>query len=56
MPDCWAVAVELVDGQTCSFGDDSIDFSMQSCARPLVYCMALEEIGSVGVIELLDHK
>jgi glutaminase len=45
-PDYWAVAVETVDGQQWGYGDVDIDFSIQSCSKPLTYCMALEEMGA----------
>jgi glutaminase len=37
--------VETVDGRTFSLGDDTIEFSLQSCSKPLAYCLALEELG-----------
>lgn len=51
------MAVETVDGQQWSIGDTDVDFSIQSCSKPLVYCLALEELGAeyVGIyIRLLN--
>jgi glutaminase len=44
-PEYWAVAVETVDGQSFSWGDDEVDFSIQSCSKPLMYCLGCEELG-----------
>ena len=48
-PDWWAVAACSVSGQTCSFGDDSIPFCVQSCVKPLNYCLAIEAHGEKKV-------
>jgi glutaminase len=45
----WAVAACSVSGQTCSFGDDSIPFCVQSCVKPLNYCLAIEAHGEQKV-------
>lgn len=44
-PDNWGVAVQTVDGKKFSIGDTTMDFSIQSCSKPIVYCMACEELG-----------
>ncbi|XP_022300661.1 glutaminase kidney isoform, mitochondrial-like isoform X1 [Crassostrea virginica] len=38
-PDFWGVSVCTVDGQRYSNGDTSVPFSLQSCSKPLTYCM-----------------
>ncbi|XP_055998578.1 glutaminase kidney isoform, mitochondrial-like isoform X3 [Ostrea edulis] len=38
-PDFWGVSVCTVDGQRYSNGDTSVPFSVQSCSKPLTYCM-----------------
>ena len=48
-PDQLAVAVCTVDGQRFAVGDTNVDFSIQSCCKPLNYCLALEEHGDKGV-------
>jgi len=45
----FAVAVCTVDGQRFSLGDATVDFSVQSCCKPLNYCLALEEQGDEEV-------
>lgn len=44
-PELWGMAVCTVDGQRWSTGDAQHLFSLQSVAKPLNYCMALEELG-----------
>lgn len=38
-PDFWGVSVCSVDGQRYSSGDTNVPFSLQSCSKPLTYCM-----------------
>jgi len=44
-PDLFGAAVCTVDGQRFSVGDTAEDFSVQSCSKPITYCLALEEHG-----------
>jgi glutaminase len=44
-PDQYAVAVCTVDGQRFEIGDTRVGFSVQSCSKPIIYCLALEEHG-----------
>ncbi|PRP81886.1 glutaminase kidney isoform, mitochondrial-like isoform 1 [Planoprotostelium fungivorum] len=44
-PELFGVAVRTVDGHQFSFGDDEVQFSMQSTSKPLLYTMACEEHG-----------
>lgn len=46
----WAIAVETVDGRTYSYGDSDVEFSLQSCSKPLIYSLAVEELGAEEVI------
>ncbi|PRQ00614.1 Glutaminase 2 [Enhygromyxa salina] len=45
-PEHFAVAICTADGQMFSIGDANLDFSVQSCAKPLIYSLALEEHGA----------
>lgn len=44
-PDHFAVSVCTVDGQRKQVGDTNVDFCLQSCVKPINYCLALEEHG-----------
>ncbi len=48
-PDLFGAAVCTVDGQRWARGDAQIDFCVQSCCKPINYCLALEEHGEAGV-------
>jgi len=43
--DKWGVAVCSVDGQRILLGDVHEKFCVQACAKPILYCIALEENG-----------
>ncbi|NIP29778.1 MAG: glutaminase A [Candidatus Dadabacteria bacterium] len=42
-PDYYAMALCTIDGQQYKTGDFSIGFSVQSCCKPILYSLALEE-------------
>lgn len=44
-PDQFAVSVCTIDGQMFSMGDATAEFCVQSCGKPITYCLALEEHG-----------
>ena len=44
-PDQFGVSLYTVDGQVRSWGNADVDFSLQSCCKPINYCLALEEFG-----------
>ncbi|XP_050724458.1 glutaminase liver isoform, mitochondrial-like isoform X4 [Eriocheir sinensis] len=48
-PDHWGVAVCSVDGQRYEIGDTSMNFTMQSCSKPVTYAIALNELGNETV-------
>ena len=52
----FAVSVCTVDGQEYSFGDTDALFSFQSCVKPLLYALALEENGSKKVHQHVGHE
>lgn len=44
-PANFAAALCTIDGQRFALGDSRTDFSLQSCSKPITYCLALEEHG-----------
>lgn len=44
-PDKFAASVCSVDGQRFSLGDSEDFFCVQSCSKPITYCLALEDQG-----------
>jgi glutaminase len=48
-PEQFAVSVCSTDGQRWSRGDVDVDFCVQSCCKPINYCLALEEHGEEKV-------
>ncbi|KNC46792.1 glutaminase isoform [Thecamonas trahens ATCC 50062] len=41
----WGIGVCTIDGQRLALGDADVPFSIQSCTKPVTYCMALEAYG-----------
>jgi glutaminase len=41
----FGLALCTIDGQRFALGDTQVDFSVQSCTKPINYCIALEELG-----------
>ena len=48
-PDHFGLSVCTVDGQRLNIGDTNVDFCLQSCVKPINYCLALEEHGAPAV-------
>ena len=44
-PDLFAISACTIDGTIIDIGDTDIDFCLQSCSKPLTYCMVHEELG-----------
>lgn len=55
-PEQFAVAACTVDGRTLSFGDAEEPFCLQSCCKPVNYCLALEEHGVEGVHDFVGRE
>ncbi|XP_071551699.1 glutaminase liver isoform, mitochondrial-like isoform X2 [Panulirus ornatus] len=48
-PDYWGVSVCSVDGQRYDIGDTNVNFTIQSCSKPVTYGIALNELGNETV-------
>lgn len=48
-PDQYGVALCTIDGQRFALGDAGVGFCIQSCCKPVSYCLALEEHGAERV-------
>lgn len=53
-PEIFGLSICTVDGQEFHFGDSNHEFTMQSCASPLVYLLALEQVGEEVVCQLYN--
>ena len=45
-PELYGVGLCTIDGQRYSIGDSTTDFCVQSCCKPITYCLALEDRGA----------
>lgn len=45
-PDLFGISICTVNGKHIDIGDTDISFSIQSCSKPLMYCVAQELMGS----------
>ena len=55
-PEQYGVALCTVDGQRFEIGDHSTDFCVQSCCKPINYCLALEEQGEEKVHQHIGRE
>jgi len=51
-----AVAVCTIDGQVWTCGDAHVPFTIQSCSKPITYCMAERERGAAKVAKHVGHE
>jgi glutaminase len=54
--DQFGLSVCTVDGQVLSHGDSAVPFSIQSCSKPITYCVASEELGDERVKRHVGHE
>lgn len=52
----YGAAVCTIDGQQWTAGDADVDFTAQSCMKPINYCIALEELGEAAVHEVVGRE
>lgn len=54
--DLWGISVCTIDGQRFDIGDARVPLSVQSCIKPLIYCLALEEHGAEKVAKHVGRE
>jgi glutaminase len=55
-PEQYGLSVCTIDGQRFAIGDADVEFCVQSCSKPLTYCMALEEHGEDTVHRYIGRE
>ena len=55
-PDQYGISVCTVDGQRYNIGDTNVDFSVQSCCKPINYGIALESMGEENVHKYVGRE
>lgn len=55
-PDQYGISVCTVDGQRYNIGDTNVDFSVQSCCKPINYGIALESLGEEYVHKYVGRE
>jgi glutaminase len=55
-PEQFGVTICTIDGQMLSLGDATVEFSVQSCGKPLNYCLALEQHGAEVVHRYIGRE
>ena len=55
-PELYAVGLCTIDGQRYSIGNSTTDFCVQSCCKPITYCLALEDRGEDYVHKFVGRE
>ena len=55
-PNQYGISLCTIDGQRYSIGDTKVDFSVQSCCKPINYGIVLNDLGSKSVHEYVGRE
>ncbi len=55
-PEKFSLSVCTIDGQSFSMGDEDDSYCVQSCSKPITYCLALEEHGEEEVHQYVGQE
>lgn len=55
-PEQYAVAICSIDGQRFELGDSDVEFCVQSCCKPVNYCVALETHGEALIHQFIGRE
>jgi glutaminase len=55
-PNQFAIAVQTVDGQIWTHGEADVPFTLQSCSKPITYCIAEGDRGEEKIARHVGHE
>ena len=55
-PEQYGVALTTIDGQQFTLGEANVEFCIQSCCKPFLYALAVEEWGEEYVHQFIGHE